>query len=569
MSDNETVARDAIPKSEATTALTAQRIRKRELDRRAQRTARVKTKNRIAYLEQLVETFRDQDAHGANTSLIKQLEGVSAERDGFKRFLQSLDDSIRSHLAGTPGTVTLNPPGRPRDQSLLRRDASGDDSACAGTQSLLETASIAPPVDANAPLLEFGSEMDYSIDGSINLNAPQSERPIKTTANPISGVEVPGSSPEADGANLSLASHQVTAVQNTHCPPVIPPPSSCACTSSSSRTRRLADGTEVSFNIWRAANQVLSKPARRLDADRECDSISDSIILRAILEGWDSVDKTHPLTPFWKKIRYLDEIGFMGCSTVERFGILWIVHLLIPTQHDAVPVNPTVLPKWYRKPLVALLLSPVLSPNYCAGRQITLATCQASSISLGKNLSITKLHKTKTCARPGVRESLNQSHHRYCQNLFWNLFKEHVRIIWPFDFRDCYTQNVQQGRYHISSAFEQTIRNSRSWTMERDFFGSFPELHHEIPIFLDIIPPPPRMGAWEPDTVSTHAAGRTNDALEAASYLNIEDQLFGFPLYGPPRPTGWNVNDYDQSAGYRISYEDLDAIGGSSSHTVL
>ncbi|KAH8663305.1 hypothetical protein BGZ61DRAFT_462831 [Ilyonectria robusta] len=536
MSDNETVAQDAIPKSEAATALTAQRIRKRELDRRAQRTARVKTKNRIAYLEQLVETFRDQDAHGANTSLIKQLEGVSAERDGFKRFLQSLDDSIRSHLAGTPGTVALNPPGRPRDQSLLRRDASGDDSACPGTQSLLEPASMAPPVDANAPLLEFGSEMDYSIDGSINLNAPPSERPIKTTANPISGVERPGSSPEADGANLSLASHQVTAVQNTHCPPVITPPSSCACTSSSSRTRRLADGTEVSFNIWRAANQVLSKPARRLDADRECDSISDDIIVRAILEGWDSVDKTHPLTPFWKKIRYLDEIGFMGCSTVERFGILWIVHLLIPTQHDAVPVNPTVLPKWYRKPSSN-------HPRYVPG--------------------------VEYLPWPGVRESLNQSHHRYCQNLFWNLFKEHVRIIWPFDFRDCYTQNVQQGRYHISSAFEQTIRNSRSWTMERDFFGYFPELHHEIPIFLDIIPPPPRMGAWEPDTASTHAAGRTTNDLEAASYVNIEDQLFGFPLYGPPRPTGWNVNDYDQAAGYRISYDDLDAIGGGSSHTVL
>lgn len=351
MSDNETVAQDSIPKSEAATALTAQRIRKRELDRRAQRTARVKTKNRIAYLEQLVETFRDQDANGANTSLIKQLEGVSAERDGFKLFLQSLDDSIRSHLAGTPGAVALNPPGRPRDQSLLHRDASGEDSLYPATQSLLEPASIAAPLDANVPLLEFGSEMDYSIDGPININAPQSERPVKMTTNPISGVEGPGSSPE-DGANLST-SHQVPNVQNTHCPPIITPPSHCACTSSSSRTRRLFDGTEVSFNIWRAANQVLSKPAKRLDDNRECDSISDDIIVRAILEGWESVDKSHPLTPFWKKVRYIDELGFMGCGNVERFGILWIVHLLIPFQHDAVPVNSTALPKWYRKPWVS------------------------------------------------------------------------------------------------------------------------------------------------------------------------------------------------------------------------
>lgn len=105
--------------------------------------------------------------------------------------------------------------------------------------------------------------------------------------------------------------------------------------------------------------------------------------------------------------------------------------------------------------------------------------------------------------------------------------------------------------------------------MERDFFGYFPELHHEIPIFLDVIPPPPRMGGWELDTTSAHATGRTTDDLEATSYVDIEDQLFGFPLYGPPRPTGWNINDYDQSAGYRISYDDLDAIGGSNPHAVL
>ncbi|KAF7556322.1 hypothetical protein G7Z17_g1549 [Cylindrodendrum hubeiense] len=537
MSDNETVTRESVAKSEKDSTLSAQRIRKRELDRRAQRTARVKTKNRIAYLESLVETFRDQDANGANTSLIKQLEGVSAERDGFKRFLQSLDDSIKSHLAGTSATVALNPPNRPRDQGITQHDEPVEEPLCAISQALLEPSSITAPVEApiesNIPLLDFGSDMDYSIDGSINISATQAERLPELTANPVSRIEQLESSPEADESNLSLASRPVIEGQITNCQPVATPALSSACPCNSTRTRRLSDGTEVSFNIWRAANQILSKPAKRLDDNRECDSISDDIIVRAILHGWESVSKSHQLTPLWRKIRQLDELGFMGCGQVERLGILWIVHLLMPSQHNVKPPNSTPLPKWYKK----------TTSNH--GRHVPGA---------------------EYLPWPNVRESFIHSHHRYCQNMFWNLFKEHMRIVWPFEFRDCYTQNVQQGRYQISNVFEETIRNARSWTMERDFFSYFPELRQEIPIFLDIVPPPPRMGAWEHGMES---AGRSTEHLDAASFADIEDQFFGLPLYGPPRPTGWNINDYDRSIGYQISYDDLDAIEGSHSRGIL
>ncbi|KAH7140240.1 hypothetical protein B0J13DRAFT_557400 [Dactylonectria estremocensis] len=508
MSDHEPPANEASSKSEK------QRIRKRELDRRAQRTARVKTKNRIAYLEGVVETFRGQDAAGANASLMAQLEGVSAERDGLRRFLQSLDDSIRSHLAGDSDAVSLNPPNRPKDQGSGNpdlKDQSTENSNASvkatretplshATQPLPDPSSITVPADADMSLLDFGSEMDYSIDGSINFNL-SAARAQKAAANIVPAVEQLASSPDTDD-------------QTTVCAPVIIPvnssaPSTCSC--SSSRTRRLLDGTEVSFNIWRAANQVLNKPAKLLDENSDCDSISDDIIVRAILEGWDSVLKGRRLSPIWEKVRQLDELGFMACSQVERFGILWIVHLLMPSQHDAKTARSTTLPLWYKKPFST------------HGRHPPAV---------------------EYLPWPGVRESFIQSHHRYCQNTFWHLFKEHVRIIWPFEFRDCFTQDANQGRYRISSVFEQTIRNSRSWTMERDFFGSFPELHQEIPVFLDIIPPPPRFGAWD---LGQTPSGRLIE--HGSSYQDDEDQFFSLPLLGPLK-TGWNINDYDRPAGY-------------------
>ncbi|KAH7166465.1 hypothetical protein EDB81DRAFT_782306 [Dactylonectria macrodidyma] len=516
MSDHDPPSKEACSKSEK------QRIRKRELDRRAQRTARVKTKNRIAYLEGVVETFRGQDAAGANASLMTQLESVSAERDGLRRFLQSLDDSIRSHLAGDDDTVVLNPPSRPRGQgsgdpdSKVQSsnnlntsgrapvDVTAETPLSHATQTPFDPSSITIPPAADMSLLDFGSEMDYSIDGSISgsINFNLSAARAQKAAALIPAAEHPASSPDTDE-------------QTTVCEPVVvpvdPSPSS-TCPCASTRTRRLADGTEVSFNIWRAANQVLNKPVKLLEENSDSESVSDDIIVRAILEGWESVSKVYRLSPIWEKIRHLDEIGFMACSPVERFGILWIVHLLMPVQHNAKTTRSRTLPPWYKKTVTT------------HGRHPPAA---------------------EYLPWPGVRESFIHYHHRYCQNTFWHLFKEHVRIIWPFEFRDCFTQDANQGRYRISSVFEQTIRNGRSWTMERDFFGTFPELHQEIPVFLDIVPPPPRFGAWD---FGQPPSGRA--IQHGSSYEEVEDQFFGLPLLGPLKPHGWNVNDYNRPTGY-------------------
>jgi hypothetical protein len=76
----------------------ARRLKKREVDRKAQRSARERTKRRIAHLESMVENLRQNDTKSQITSLMDQLGHVTKERDKLLGVLDSLGSTIRCHL---------------------------------------------------------------------------------------------------------------------------------------------------------------------------------------------------------------------------------------------------------------------------------------------------------------------------------------------------------------------------------------------------------------------------------------------------------------------------------------
>ncbi|WKT54073.1 hypothetical protein QSH57_004657 [Fusarium oxysporum f. sp. vasinfectum] len=76
----------------------ARRLKKREVDRKAQRSARERTKRRIAQLESMVENLRQNDTPAQITSLMDQLGHVTQERDKLLGVLDSLGSTIRCHL---------------------------------------------------------------------------------------------------------------------------------------------------------------------------------------------------------------------------------------------------------------------------------------------------------------------------------------------------------------------------------------------------------------------------------------------------------------------------------------
>lgn len=52
--------------------------------------------------------------------------------------------------------------------------------------------------------------------------------------------------------------------------------------------------------------------------------------------------------------------------------------------------------------------------------------------------------------------------------------------MWPFEFRDCYTHDLETGLYKPSRLFDDRMNDIKCWTMGPDFFQRFPELSSDI-----------------------------------------------------------------------------------------
>jgi hypothetical protein len=95
------------------------RLRKREFDRRAQRAARERTKNRIAQLEAMVAALSHQSA---DAQLLQQLDSVTKQRDEMSVVISSIEattQGFRSRMqtgekdcAGTNQDQSSPPPDK-------------------------------------------------------------------------------------------------------------------------------------------------------------------------------------------------------------------------------------------------------------------------------------------------------------------------------------------------------------------------------------------------------------------------------------------------------------------------
>ncbi|PNH35193.1 hypothetical protein VD0002_g9313 [Verticillium dahliae] len=192
------------------------------------------------------------------------------------------------------------------------------------------------------------------------------------------------------------------------------------------------------------------------------DRASQDTPVRAIVEGWESVERAGMMTDSWRKLRIIDGLCLSKCGSVERLATLKMMHVLITCHGDPTPARMATLPRWFRK---------------------------RPSQSLPHSYAIDFF------VWPGVRERFVFSQHHYCANIFWHLFGSSLTILWQFGFNNCFMKDTVTGRFQLSPFFEDRIRDINSWTMNVDFFDHFPELCDDIPIYGGI---PPKLGA--PDT---------------------------------------------------------------------
>ncbi|KAG7145718.1 hypothetical protein HYQ46_013334 [Verticillium longisporum] len=91
----------AVPKTnikDETPKVSAQRLKKRELDRKAQRVARERTRSRIAHLEELVGHLSQDNTNAEVSHLMERLLRRTQERDKLFGVLASLSTTIRHHI---------------------------------------------------------------------------------------------------------------------------------------------------------------------------------------------------------------------------------------------------------------------------------------------------------------------------------------------------------------------------------------------------------------------------------------------------------------------------------------
>lgn len=226
----------------------------------------------------------------------------------------------------------------------------------------------------------------------------------------------------------------------------------CAC--NRSRPRKPGKRSVWQGNYWMYTNEVLSERFNWIDDIQPAtDALSDDIPVRALLEGWDVVAKRGPLHPSWKILRRIDETLFSICPNTERLAIMRAMHTLLQFHTESTNERYARLPPWYmRRP------SQKIAHSYAVDFFMW----------------------------PGVRERFIFNEHDYCGNEFWHLFSRSMRILWPYEFRDCYTREIETGLYKISPLFDQRLTDIKCWTMGPDIFQRFPELYSDIPAWNHI-----------------------------------------------------------------------------------
>ncbi|KAF9872373.1 bZIP transcription factor [Colletotrichum karsti] len=443
-------ARTSTTTTTATGTVSSSRLKKREADRKAQRIAREKTKNRIAHLESLVAELSRKDDNATTVALMTQLSRVTEQRN-----------KLVSCLETTSGMFSKN---------LEEVRESEEKSGAAGREGVEEAKAavlldagldfLAPPPPAVGPTEEkIASELetrssDHDVDCLMNGTA------LDASDLWIDGV-FPQTMPSPPPPPIPVPTTKPP--QSTHDPSKHPPSSpktiksqhckqTCSC-ASTTRTRRLSDGSLVSHNCWNAGNEILKEPFPLTEAMLRLEyQVSEDVPVHAVLHGWDSLAHSGRMTPLWRKVRQLDELCFNGCGPAERLAVLFMIHLLMRAYTDPTPVKSAVVPQWYLK-------------------------TQLQQISPGHDPSADYF------TWPALRYRFATTPHRYCDNTFWHMFREHLRITWPFDFRDCYVRNVHLGAYGLSPLFKDRLRDLRAWTMEPDFFAQYPELRQDVPQF--------------------------------------------------------------------------------------
>ena len=294
----------------------SRKARKRELDRRAQCAARERTRNRIADLEATIEAMKAEESGVRAAQLMEELTRARQERDELANTLRLIRELTERRI----GPLDINSSGT---SPQLRSDS---------TQSPYQ------PVTADGTAAEAISTT-LSIDlASASINTSDIEHPSSfftshATEQPDSQAAPILHTDWSDGLPMDLtlmcASPETDEL-------ILPEPLTiCDCLYLPAPPGTLETRNRAETSIWRTANRILTieEPFTENMLRLEDDTCED-LPIRAILQGWDSLD-TRKLPLLWQKLHQIDLLQFRDCNNVERLAIFIIMHRMLRQRADA------------------------------------------------------------------------------------------------------------------------------------------------------------------------------------------------------------------------------------------
>jgi hypothetical protein len=108
-------------------------------------------------------------------------------------------------------------------------------------------------------------------------------------------------------------------------------------------------GPDEGVERWLVASKVLSRQPKGCRLSELEDCLSEDIPIRAVLYGWGALGGIQELSPFWRILRYLDEVCWGGYDRdcVERLAVLRLSHLLMRFFSDRSDKRAADLPPFY------------------------------------------------------------------------------------------------------------------------------------------------------------------------------------------------------------------------------
>jgi hypothetical protein len=321
----------------------ARRAKKREQDRRSQRMARERTRNRLDYLEGKVAELKQQNATTQMQRLWEERDRIAAERDILAQTLRAVENAIQGGKKVLPTHPDLLPSPSANQIVLLPRQNGSvciNDSLTRDDCSSLSTSAFTPSQQAPHSAAETWSTCAPAghSDGLYQLDVINADENAILAAD---SAQLTGLNMEWPGVDTSILCSQQ---QDTT---VSAPTAACECLSAPT----LAPHTNRQhLNLWRFANEILGAPVEwsPLISMKE-DAFEEDTPIRALVEGWDAVEKRAggSLPASWSKLRSIDETIFSTCAKIERLAIMRAMHSLFRYHQEPSLTRGKSMPKWY------------------------------------------------------------------------------------------------------------------------------------------------------------------------------------------------------------------------------